>query len=156
MKSSGIMVYSNAPIDKTRQLTHPDKSIENTIVDMGDEFYMVGRPHPMIDSSQRAGRILKEAQDPQVTVILLDFILGYNASMDPVGELVETILEAKKIAESQGRRLEFVASICGTSTDPQDLAMQIQLLKECGMTVFTSSAAAVQFCVGLLEEANHG
>jgi FdrA protein len=155
-KSAGITVYSNTPVDKNFKLSHPDKSIENSIVDMGEEYYMVGRPHPMIDGSQRALRIRKEARDPEVAIILLDFILGYNASMDPVGELVDTIREAENLAKQQGRRLDFVASMCGTKDDPQDIAMQTQMLKDCGVTVFDSNAAAVQYCIGILSEVNHG
>ncbi len=155
LKRDGIKVYSNSPIDKIFKLNHPDSSIENSIVDMGDEYYMVGRPHPMIDSSQRAIRILKEARDPEVAVILLDFILGYNASRDPVGELVEAIQEAGKYAERQGRHLEFVASVCGTPEDQQDMGMQIQMLKNLGVIVYESNAAAVQYCANLLNEVHH-
>ncbi len=155
LKSAGIKVYSNSPIDKSLQLKHPDLSIENSIVDMGDEYYMVGRPHPMINGSQRAIRILKEARDPEVAIILLDFILGYNASMDPVGELIDAIQEAGKFAEHHGRYLQFVASVCGTKEDQQDLAMQIQMLEKSGVIVFQSNAEAVQYCAQLLNEVNH-
>jgi FdrA protein len=155
LKGNGVPVFSNTPIHRSFKLAQPDNSIENTIVDMGDEYYMVGRPHPMIDGSQRALRILKEARDPQVAILLLDFILGYNASMDPAGELVDALLEASKIAERHGRRLDLVASMCGTSEDAQDKAMQIQILSHCGVTVFESNAAAVQYCIGLLSEVNH-
>ena len=75
LRAAGISVFSNGPLDKKFFLDHPNISKENTIVDMGDEFFMVGRPHPMINGSQRAIRIIKEAQDPQVAVLLLDFIL---------------------------------------------------------------------------------
>ena len=123
-------VYSNSPLDKKYLLNHPNQSKENTIVDMGDEYFMVGRPHPMINGSQRALRILKEAEDPTAGILLLDFILGYNASMDPVGELVDAIQKAKQIAQNRGDSLQFVASICGTDGDPQDLALQTRMLKE--------------------------
>jgi succinyl-CoA synthetase alpha subunit len=155
LKSAGIKVYSNSPIDRAFKLKHPDNSIENSIVDMGDEYYMVGRPHPMIDGSQRALRILKEARDPEVAVILLDFILGYNASRDPVGELAEAIQEAGNYADKQGRHLEFVASVCGTADDKQDMGMQKQMLKNIGVIVFESNAAAVRYCADLLYEVNH-
>jgi FdrA protein len=155
LKNAGIKVYSNAPIETPFKLTHPDISLENSIVDMGDEYYMVGRPHPMLDGSQRALRIIREAHDPEVAIILLDFILGYNASMDPVGELIDAIQEAGKYAEKQGRHLEFVASVCGTKEDLQDLVMQIQMLKKSGVVVFESNATAVQYCARLLNEVNH-
>jgi len=154
LKNNGIRVYSNTPIEKSLKLPHPDISKENSIVDMGDEYYMVGRPHPMIDSSQRALRILREARDPEVAVILLDIILGYNSSMDPVGDLADAILEAHKLADQQGRSLEIVTSICGTNDDPQDLNLQTQMLHDCGSVVFQSNAEAVRYCIGLLNEVN--
>ena len=150
LRDAGIRVYSNGPLDKKLILEHPNQSKENTIVDMGDEFFMVGRPHPMIDGSQRALRIIKEAQDPQVGILLLDFILGYNSSMDPVGELVEAIQKAKQIAQKRGDSLLVVASMCGTEGDPQDLALQTRMLKECGVVVFNSNAQATQYCANLL------
>ncbi len=150
LRDAGIKVYSNGPLDKKLTLEHPNQSKENTIVDMGDEYFMVGRPHPMIDGSQRALRIIKEAQDPQVGILLLDFILGYNSSTDPVGELVEAIQKAKQIAENRGDSLIIVASMCGTEGDPQDLALQTRMLKECGAVVFNSNAQATLYCVNLM------
>ncbi len=148
-------MYSNAPLDKKLTLNHPDQSQQHTIVDMGDEFYMVGRPHPMIDGSQRALRILKEANDPEVAVLLIDFILGYNSSMDPVGELVEAIQNAKRIVQKNGGHLEVVASVCGTDGDVQDRTLQTKLLVDCGAVVFQSNALATQYCVHYLSEVNH-
>ena len=111
---------------------------------------MVGRPHPMIDGSQRALRIIQEAADPNVSILLIDFILGYNASMDPVGELLESIQSAYQIAQKRGDALEIVASICGTDGDPQDVDMQTRMLKDYGVVVFQSNAQATQYCANLL------
>ncbi len=150
LREGGILVHSNAPLNKSLGLDSPTQSYENTIIDMGDEFFMVGRPHPMINGSQRALRIVQEACDPNVGILLLDFILGFNSSMDPVGELIDSIQEAQKIAQSRGDELEVVASICGTDNDLQDLHMQKKLLIECGVTVFSSNVLATKHCVDLL------
>lgn len=155
LKDAGVKVYSNGPIDKALGLDHPDQSKENTIVDMGDEYFMVGRPHPMIDGSQRALRILREAKDPQVSVLLLDFIMGYNSSMDPVGELAEAIIQAKNIVKNRGGELVVVASVCGTDRDLQDIGMQMKILEECGVVVFQSNAKATEYCIKLLKEVDH-
>ncbi len=151
LRDAGIRVYSNGPLDKKLILEHPNQSKDNAIVDMGDEYFMVGRPHPMIDGSQRALRIIKEAQDPQVGILLIDFILGYNSSMDPVGELIVAIQKAQKIAQKRGDSLLVVASICGTEGDPQDLALQTKMLKDCGVVVFNGNAQATQYCANLLK-----
>jgi FdrA protein len=74
-----------------------------------------------------------------------------DASMDPVGELLDAILEAKQISKKRGGNLTVVASVCGTEGDPQDLNLQIQLLRDAGVIVFQSNATAASFCCALLK-----
>jgi succinyl-CoA synthetase alpha subunit len=140
--AAGLTIHSNSPIEAKNRLEYPDRSREHTLVDMGEDFYMVGKPHPMIDGTMRRKRILAESRDPQVAVLYLDFILGYNASMDPVGELLDAILEAKRISKQRGGSLTVVASVCGTEDDPQVLGLQMKMLKEAGVLVFRSNALA--------------
>ena len=87
-----------------------------------------------------------------MAVLYLDFILGYNASMDPAGELVEAIREAKRLARQRGGALSVVASICGTESDPQDLRLQEAILREAGAIVYHSNAQASSACCRLLEK----
>jgi FdrA protein len=150
MREAGITVYSNNPLDSKNKLTHPDRSIQHSLIDMGDEYYMVGKPHPMIDGTMRRQRIIAESHDPQMAVLYLDFILGYNASMDPVGELVDAIDEAKRVYKQRGGSLTVVASICGTKDDLQDLTFQVKMLREAGVHVYTSNAQATAACCRLL------
>ncbi len=151
LTEAGIATHSNAPLDPKTRLAHPDKSFAHTLIDMGDETYTLGKPHPMIDSTMRSKRILSEGRDPSVAILLLDFILGYNASMDPVGDLLDAILEAKKMKQQQGGELTVVASICGTENDPQEMDLQVKLLREAGVIVFHSNAKASLFCCELLK-----
>jgi FdrA protein len=150
LREAGITVYSNNALESKNKLKHPDKSIQHTLVDMGDEFYMVGKPHPMIDGTMRRQRIIAESHDPQMAVLYLDFILGYNASMDPVGELFDAIVEAKHVYKQRGGSLTIVASICGTEADPQDLAFQVKMLRDAGVLVYDSNAQAAAACCWLL------
>lgn len=152
LKKAAIKVYSNGPLDKELTLPNPEKSIENTIVDMGEEYFMVGRPHPMIDGSQRAQRILKESSDPEVGILLFDVILGYNASPDPVGELLEAIQKARQITSQRNQPLEIVASICGTEGDLQDIRQQKKMMTEAGVKVFDSNAQATEYCVSWMKK----
>jgi succinyl-CoA synthetase alpha subunit len=152
LHDAGITVHSNAPLELRNKLENSDCSREHTIVDMGADAYTVGRPHPMIDGTLRKQRILAEAQDPETAVLLLDFILGYNASMEPVAELQDAILEAKRVVGNRGGKLTIVASICGTDGDPQILDLQISLLKNAGVFVFQSNARATFFCCELLKQ----
>ena len=151
LQDANFEVYSNSPINKKYKLVDPDASIEHTVVDLGDDHYTVSKPHPMIDGTFRRNRILDESQDPQVAILLLDFILGYNASADPVGDLLDAIVEAKQVANQRGDHLCVVASMCGTEDDFQDLNLQVKMLEEIGAIVFFSNAKATQFCVQLIK-----
>ena len=150
LQDAGLDVYSNAPLNFRFKLAHPDQSRSHTLVDMGDEHYTLGKPHPMIDGTLRNQRILAESRDPDVAILFLDFILGYNASSDPVGELLDAIIQATRVAATRGSHLTVVASICGTEDDPQDLNLQANLLKEQEVYVFKSNARAALFCAHLL------
>ena len=145
-----MIAHSNAPLNGNLKLVDPMRSEKHTLVDMGADEFTAGRPHPMIDFRLRGERILAEARDPEVAILLLDFVLGFNSSPDPAGELIPAMKEAKREAEKRGRSLSVVASVCGTEGDPQNLQQQVKLLEESGVVVFPSSAQAAQFCALLM------
>jgi len=151
----GLQVHSNQPLHDTSLLPDPELSVGHTLVDMGDEYYTLGKPHPMIDGSLRSQRISYEAQDPETAILLLDFILGFNASGDPVGEAMDAILAAKQKANAENRHLTIIASITGTENDPQDYRLQSRMLKEAGVIVLNSNAAATRLCAAILKVMEH-
>ncbi len=135
-------VWSNAPIGQCRKLPDSLRSQEHTAIDMGEEEFTVGRPHPMIDNLLRVERIRQEARDPETAVILLDVVLGHGAHPDPASELGPAIAEAHDIAARGGRDLVVIASVTGTEGDPQGLTRQQQTLVEAGAIVMDSNASA--------------
>jgi FdrA protein len=141
-----VPVYSNAPLPGGPSLPDSTKSYQHTTVDLGEEEFTVGRPHPMIDNDLRIRRLLQEARDPEVAVILLDVVIGYGAHPDPLSELGPAIKQAKALAE---RELLVVASVTGTEEDPQKLSAQIAALQAAGVIVCESNAAAARL-TGLL------
>lgn len=130
-------IYSNAPLDPAYRLADARRSQGHTCVDLGEEEFTQGRPHPMIDLDLRARRILREAEDPECAVILLDVVLGYGAHPDPAGELVPVVRQAQA-----GRALPVVVSVTGTDADPQDRGRQVEALRLAGALVAESNAAA--------------
>ena len=134
-------VWSNAPLKKDHQLTDSLRSIKHTCVDLGEEEFTVGRPHPMIDNDLRIRRLLQEARDPEVAVIMLDVVIGYGAHPDPASELGPAIRQAKQLAD---RELIVVASVTGTEQDPQRLSVQAAALQAAGAIVCDSNAAAAK------------
>lgn len=146
----GHEVWSNAPLSKDRQLKDSTRSRDNTVVDLGEEEFTVGRPHPMIDNDLRIRRLLQEARAPEVAVILLDVVLGYGAHPDPAAELGPAIARAKTLAAENNRSLAVVASITGTEGDPQTLSRQSDALGAAGVELCASNAEAARLAAAIV------
>jgi succinyl-CoA synthetase alpha subunit len=147
-----IPVYSNAPLPGRSALPDSTKSRRHTAVDLGEEEFTVGRPHPMIDNDLRIRRILQEARDPEVAVIMFDVVIGYGAHPDPASELVEAVREARKLAHDAGCELTFVASVTGTEDDPQCLSRTVSTLEDAGVIVCNSNSAAARLTAMIVEK----
>ena len=143
-------VYSNTPIRKEEKIPNVWKSLEHTVIDLGDDLFTQGRPHPMIDFRLRNDRMLQEATDPETAVILLDIVLGYGSNMDPAGELVPAIREAQKVGSRARRHIVFVGSVCGTDSDPQNLTQQEMMLREAGVILTDSNAQAARLAAAIV------
>ena len=137
-------IASNTPLEPEQMLADVWRSERHTVIDLGDDAFTRGRPHPMIDQTLRKERILKEAADPEVAVILFDVVLGYGAHPDPAPELAEALDQARALATAGGRQLALVGSVCGTAGDPQGLARQEEALRAAGVLLAESNAQAVR------------
>lgn len=142
-------LYSNTPITEAQKLVDPFRSSANTIIDLGDDTFMVGRLHPMIDNDMRIRRLRQEADDPDVGLILLDVVLGEGAHPDPASEFVPVIQEIKK----KNPQLKIVVIVVGTNIDPQKLGAQSNRLREAGAVIFPNVDSAVDFIVRQMRRA---
>jgi len=126
------------------------KSGGHEVIDLGDDAYTRGRPHPMIDSSLRAERIPAVFDDPENAVLLLDVVLGYGSDADPTGALAPVIVDGLARLHADGRDLAVVASVCGTADDPQSSSAQTLTLEHEGVAVLPNNAAAVRHALAIL------
>ncbi len=147
-------VWANAPIKKENKLKDSLTSEEHTIVDLGEDEFTVGRLHPMMDNEMRIRRLLEEAQDPQVAVIMLDVVIGFGSHHDPASELGPAVAKAKAIAEKEGRFLEVVVVATGTDEDPQVLDNQIEQMRAGGAWVSSSNEEVIQYAGSILRALN--
>ncbi|MDV4151415.1 acyl-CoA synthetase FdrA [Clostridium sp. AL.422] len=147
----GFSIYSNIPLTPEFKLKDIHKSEEHTCIDLGDDDFTVGRPHPMIDPIGRVERLPNEALDEEVAVILMDFVIGYGSNMDPAGEMLPYIIEAKKKFEIENKYLSIIAYICGTDKDPQSYREQKEKLEAAGVILMPSNAQAVRLTAKLLK-----
>jgi FdrA protein len=109
-------------------------------VDLGDDEYTRGRPHPMIEPEIRNDHVAEAMGDPAVGVVLLDLVLGYGAHENPAGVL----------AKALNRQKTVIASVTGTEQDPQVWSRQAAILRDAGVIVAASNAHAAELAASLV------
>jgi FdrA protein len=112
----------------------------HAVLDLGEEEYTQGRPHPMVDLDVRLGFLEEAANDDGVGCVLLDVVLGHGGHVDPASGLSDAIAAAAKNAV-------VLARVCGTNGDPQDAKRQTQILRDAGAIVAPSNAAATRLAL---------
>ncbi len=123
------------------------------IVDLGDDSYTLGRPHPMIDPTTRSIEIEKLTAMPAVGVLLLDVVLGYGACADPAGAVVEAI---EQVRAKRAAPLVVIATLTGTDADPQGRSGQAEKLREAGIAVVETLEEAVLLAISLTRHQERG
>ena len=109
-------------------------------IDLGDDQFTRGRPHPMIEPELRNEHVVAALRDPQVAVLLVDLVLGFGSHENPAGVLAKA-LDGKKTV---------VASVTGTEGDPQGLSRQRAILREAGVALAPSNARAAELAAFLV------
>ena len=143
----GLACRSNAPVQGARPLD--GESGEHVLIDMGDDEYTRGRPHPMIDPALRNAAIRDAAHDPAIAIVLFDVVLGYGAHASPADALADALRDAQRTAAEHGRKLVAIGHVCGTEQDPQDRAAQVRTLESAGAVIAGSNIEAATLAAEL-------
>lgn len=135
-------LHSNISFGNVETLIDRHVSKKNSLIDMGDEEFTKGKPHPVMDPTILVDRMIQEANDPETGVILFDLLFGYAVHADPVGAIEEALIEINAIMKRDSKYISLIASLCGTDMDPQNIAQQRQRLERFGVKVLPSNAKA--------------
>ena len=138
-------LYSNRPLEGVRLMQDPLCSEGHCLLHLGDPGLQSDEISLLRSPAGRNNRLLEEARDPEVAVILLDFILGFSAHPDPVGQALPAIDQARTEAADSHHQPVFVASVTGTERDIQDAEGQLEALRDAGVEVLPSNAQAARF-----------
>jgi FdrA protein len=128
-------VHSNTPINKAWGMPPPAGS--HQCLDLGEEEFTRGRPHPMIDPEARLEALAAHAADTDVAAIILDVVLGHGADADPA----KTLAPACESTMAGGGP-QVVAYVLGTDQDPQGYQSQRDRLMQAGCIVTETAARA--------------
>ena len=120
------------------------------VIDLGDDEYTQGKPHPMIDPTVRVQYMEKAMEDKSTSVILFDLVLGYGSHEDMANALAPSIEKLKKQAKAENRKVHFVTTICGTNKDPQNYEGQKRIMEEVGVIVCDTNNMAVEKSLALI------
>jgi FdrA protein len=128
-------VYSNTPLNPVWGLPAPRQS--HQCLDLGEEEYTGGRPHPMIDPAARLELLAQHAADEEVAAIILDVVLGYGANPNPAATLAPACAAVMADGGPQ-----VVAYVLGTEADPQGYHAQRAALVDAGCIVTETACRA--------------
>ncbi|MBO0486257.1 acyl-CoA synthetase FdrA [Vagococcus fluvialis] len=121
------------------------KSDSHEVIDLGDDMYTKGKPHPMIDPDIRIDKIKSVVDQPETAVVVFDVVLGYGAHEDMANALKPAIVEAKEKTD-----VTFVAVVVGTDEDRQNMSEQISILEEIGVIVCENNVQALQTALAVV------
>jgi FdrA protein len=143
-----IDIHSNVAVRPELKLHFPARGTAHYCMDLGEDEFTQGRPHPIIDLGLRLEWLREEMANPEVKVLLLDLVLGYGANRDPGTELAGAIKECGR-GLADGGPLVFV-HVCGTDEDPQNANCQQALLYGAGVFLFPTNAQAARAALAAL------
>lgn len=141
-------IFSNIPLKPEWRLEPSGEKNAHTVIDLGDDEFTRGRPHPMIDPTPRNERIVKEFADPGTAVILCDVVTGFGSHPDPAGELAGAVRRARSAYPKN--KPVVIAFVCGTDADPQPLNKQTKILEQEDIHVLPSNALAARVAVEII------
>lgn len=118
------------------------------IIDLGDDFYTMGKPHPMIDPTTRTQQILALASQQQIGVLLVDLVIGYGAEADPASSLAAAVIDLRRARPDYP--IAVIATITGTVQDPQNRDLQQNILKHAGIIIAHNLPEAAHLAVSLI------
>jgi FdrA protein len=128
-------VWSNTPLDERHRMPAPPGA--HICLDLGEEEYTSGRPHPMIDAEARLELLGETGSHDTIAVVLLDVVLGYGGHDDPASVLAPA---CAAVAGPEGPRV--VVYVLGTDKDPQGLDRQSEAFRQAGCLVAPTAARA--------------
>ena len=121
------------------------------VADLGDDIYTQGKPHPMIDPDTRIQFFQKAAEDESTAIILFDVVLGYGSHEDMADALIPGIQKIQSAAKENGKNIYFVATVCGTDQDPQNIGEQKSKLENAGVILRDSNNQAIRTALAMLD-----
>ncbi|MCD8140728.1 MAG: acyl-CoA synthetase FdrA [Planctomycetaceae bacterium] len=139
--------FTNLKVKGFTHITGKDKVEGHLFLDLGEDEFTVGRPHPMMAPDLKMERLVDALCNPKVTVALIDLVIGYGTHPDQANLVVQAMEKADKQSGGASRSTLVVASVCGTEGDVPSRSSQVAILEKAGVVVLASNAIAANWAV---------
>jgi len=146
--NKGVELHSNLENKYSTKLKDKHKSEGHSILDIGAEDFTAEAPHPVFNPELRVKRLKEELTDPEVAVVLMDYITGPGVARDPFTSHAKAI----KAAKDAGSPVIFISNICGSDNDPQNIKEKVKLLKEAGVIITGSNYESARLASAMMHE----
>ena len=136
-------IYSNIPLSPEMAIENLPDGRGHVCLDLGEDQFTRGRPHPMIDPQTRS-EFFESFVDEHTAVILVDVVLGFGSHSDPAGAVANSVREVRQRLSLHGKDVVVIASVCGTDLDSQNLHKSVETLEAEKIIVMPSNAQSVR------------
>ena len=110
----GLAVASNVPVPGAA-IAPPRDGKRSQLIDLGDDAFTRGRPHPMIEPAVRDEPLRRRSPIRSVGVVLLDVVLGTG------GHGIRRAISRATGKRARANGPHVIASVTGTDGDVQGL-----------------------------------
>ena len=139
--------FTNLKVKGFTHITGRDTAAGHLFLDLGEDEFTVGRPHPMMAPDLKMERLTDALCNPNVTVALIDMVIGYGSHPDQANLVVQAMEKADKQSGGASRNTLIVASVTGTEGDTPSRSSQVAILEKAGVVVLASNAHAADWAV---------
>ncbi|WP_329126693.1 acyl-CoA synthetase FdrA [Streptomyces sp. NBC_01465] len=127
------------------------------VLDLGDDAFTAGRPHPMIEPAVRTPWLAAALRDPSTAVVVVDVVLGHGGADNPAGAVARVVSAELGALRAAGAPPPVVLGfVVGTPEDPQDFHGQVRALREAGVVVLDSSTTVAETAADILAKIDGG
>lgn len=138
-------VYSNSPVRSVMLNTETRFPKEHSVIDCGHRSFAASSRSAMLCTVRRNRRMITEAYNKTVAVILADWYGGMGCRMEQLRDLADSVRKCIRTAQDDGRHIAVGVIVSSGNGSPVDRETAAEILREAGADVFRSADEAAEY-----------
>ncbi len=138
-------IYSNSPVKSVLLNSDTRFLKEHSVIDCAHSSFAPSARSAMLSTVKRNHRMISEAYNRTVAVILADWYGGLGCTGEQLEDLAECIRKSIKTAEDDGRHIAVGVIITSGEGSPVSRRTAAETLRQAGADVFYSADEAAEY-----------